>query len=194
MIRDLVLLAAGSGRRFGGDKLLYRVGGIPMIEHACALYAGIPFRRRILVVRPEDDPVAECGQGFGFEILSNPDHEKGIGTSTAVGAKELLRDPVQPDAVLYAVSDQPYLERDTVRRLMDAWEEHPGSICLPLCSGKRGNPVLFPGDLLGELALLDEDIGGKAVIRRHEDRVFPVESVQPMEMKDIDYREEERHE
>ena len=194
MIRDLVLLAAGSGKRFGGDKLLYRVGGVSMIEHACSLYADIPFHRRILVVRPEDAPVAECGRAFGFEILPNPDHERGIGTSTAAGARALLQDPVLPDAVLYAVSDQPYLERETVGRLMAAWENNPGSICLPVCGGKRGNPVLFPGDLLGELALLNTDIGGKAVIRQHEERVIPVEPVQPMEMKDIDYCEEERHE
>lgn len=194
MIFDCVLLAAGSGKRFGGDKLQHPVGGMPMIRHACMLYAGLPFRNRILVVRPGDPVIADCGREFSFRILENPDHERGIGTSTAAGAKELLAEPEQPDAVLYGVSDQPYLSAQTVQLLADAFREHPGSICIPVCGNRRGNPVLFPADLLQELAALDADTGGKAVIRKHEDRVFPVEIEKEREMKDIDYREEDEHE
>ena len=192
MIRDCVLLAAGSGKRFGGDKLLYPVCGVPMIRHACALYGGLPFRNRILVVRPGDAEIAACGREFGFRILENPDHERGIGTSTAAGAGELLREKEIPDAVLYGVSDQPYLTERTVSMLFAAWERNPGSICIPVCGGRRGNPVVFPGDLLPELAVLDGDTGGKTVIRRHEDRTVFVEILSTEELKDIDYCEEEK--
>ena len=189
---DCVLLAAGSGKRFGGDKLQHPVNGIPMIRHACMLYAGLPLRNRILAVRPSDPVIAACGREFAFRVVENPDHEKGIGTSTAVGARELLREPELPDAVLYGVSDQPYLTAETVIRLIDAWEKSPGCICLPACGGRRGNPVLFPGNLLSELVMLDADIGGKTVIRNHEQLVIPVEIENAREMKDIDYADSEK--
>jgi CTP:molybdopterin cytidylyltransferase MocA len=59
----LVLLAAGSSRRFGGDKLQTPIDGVPMLLHALRLYTEEPlqdrFCARILVTQQSRKSLAE---------------------------------------------------------------------------------------------------------------------------------------
>ena len=38
-----VLMASGFGRRFGSNKLLLPVEGVPLVQRALTLYAGVAF-------------------------------------------------------------------------------------------------------------------------------------------------------
>ncbi len=57
-LHTLVILAAGIGRRFGGDKQWAAVGpgGESLLDYAVADAAGAGFRRALLVLRPDVDP------------------------------------------------------------------------------------------------------------------------------------------
>lgn len=171
-----VLLAAGSGRRFGGDKLLYAPDGESMLLHSLRLHEGLDYSVRMLVARPGDSAVIREAEAHGFAVIENPRHLSGIGTSAAAAAEALLALPRQPDGVLYGVCDQPFLTRETVEGLMERFRGDPTRIVAPTCGGKRGNPVLFPGGLLPEFLSLSEDVGGSAIIRQHGDllTLFPV--------------------
>ena len=52
--------------------------------------------------------------------------------------------------------------------------------------GQRGNPVIFPADLLGELAALTGDTGGGMVVKRHRERLLLVAADSPRELFDVD--------
>ena len=47
MAKHLIYLAAGSGRRFGGNKLLYSLEGRPLFSY------GLETLRRVAQLRPE---------------------------------------------------------------------------------------------------------------------------------------------
>ena len=51
----LVLTAAGSSSRFGGDKLAYPIDGKPMLQHALELYTRLEdeFCMRVAVLKPD---------------------------------------------------------------------------------------------------------------------------------------------
>ena len=68
------------------------------------------------------------------------------------------------------------MQAGTVRRIVDAWQEHPNCITAAAHNGKRGNPCLFPSRLFPELCALEADRGGSSVIRRHEDALLLVEA------------------
>ena len=80
------------------------------------------------------------------------------------------------DAILYQVADQPLLRAGTVRRVAEAWQEHPECIAAAAHNGNRGNPCLFPARFFPELCALEADRGGSSVIRRHEDALLLVEA------------------
>ena len=183
-----ILLAAGSGSRFGGDKLRHPVDGASMAERACALHAGLGYASRILVSRPGDAYIADVAKKHGFVLAVNERAAMGIGTSASAGVNALLAQDASVDGALFAVCDQPYLTDRTVLALIRRFLEAPDAIVAPVCGGRRGNPVIFPRALLGEFASLTGDVGGSAIIRAHSDRLLTVPGGDPAEFFDIDTR------
>lgn len=183
-----VLLAAGSGRRFGGDKLLYEVDGAPMIEHALKLFGGLPFCTRVCVTKADAKAVQDMAEAYGFVTAVNPEPERGMGTSAAIGTEAAERLCPALDGLLYAVCDQPYLTALSVERMLAAFSKGPADILALSCCGVRGNPVIFPREFFAELRALDTDVGGGAVIRRHPDRLVLEECAYKNEVEDIDTR------
>ncbi len=181
-----VLLAAGSGRRFGGDKLTHLVEGVSMLERALRLYSGQPYAIRTLVCRPGDAFVAELGARYGFVVVENHNHQKGIGTSAAKGMETLVEHESHLTGAMFGVCDQPYLTAETVERLMARFQEEPDCIVAPQWDGKRGNPVIFPKAVFSEFLELDGDVGGGAVLARHLEllRLVPVSGQR--ELEDVD--------
>lgn len=182
------LLAAGAGRRFGGGKLLYEVGGQSMIARALALYASIPFAARVCVTREEAREVQSLARDHGFSVAVNPDPERGVGTSVALATEALLQADPQLDGILFAVADQPYLTPDSVERLLTAFSKEQTSIAALSFYGTRGNPVVFPNDLFHELSALTEDVGGAKILQQHPERLRLVEADDAQELRDIDTR------
>lgn len=175
-----VLLASGLGRRFGSNKLLTAVEGVPLYRRAMTTLAGAGLDR-LAVCSPYPE-VLEAGEELGFLPLYNPDGAEGISASIRLGVSR-MRDM---DGVLFSVCDQPFLTTNSITRLKDAFQESENAICALSWGGKRGNPVLFPNHLLDELAVLTGDTGGGAVIKRHPARLVLVEAVSQKELADVD--------
>ena len=188
-----LLLAAGTGSRFGGDKLLYPVDGQPMAAHAIQLHAGIPYALRIFVTQRRHAALAEQAAQAGFLVGYNDTPERGIASSIRVAMDLLdgqLIQPdgqlIQPDGLLFGVGDQPRLRRETVLLLLDRFREAPERIVAPVWQGRRGNPVVFPARFREALAHLEGDTGGSAVIRAHPDALLLVPVSDGAELTDID--------
>ena len=188
-----ILLAAGLGTRFGGDKLSAQIGGKPMIAHACELHASLPYALFVAVVRPGDAVVTETA-GRTALLAYNPTPERGIASSVRIGLRTALDAAaargIRLDGALFGVADQPYLSRDTVLRLVERFETEPKRIVAPSApDGKRGNPVIFPEGCFAELLAIEGDHGGGTVIRRHPELLRTVK-VPEEDLRDVDVRPE----
>ena len=89
------------------------------------------------------------------------------------------------DGVLFLVSDQPLLRRESVAELVELWKQQPDKIAALGHGGVRGNPCLFPARFFPELLELREDRGGNTVIRHHEEDLILLE-VDGAELYDVD--------
>ncbi len=183
----LVLTAAGSSKRFGSDKLAYPIDGKPMLLHALELYDRLRerFVSRTVVLKSGAEERRLVAERMEYRVAENPDPERGIASSVAIGTEDALKS--DPDGILYAVGDQPYVSEKTVNALLDAFSKDPTRIAAPTANGRRGNPVLFPKDLFPELLKLSGDVGGSQVIARYRDRLATIE-VPAAELDDIDTR------
>ena len=189
-----VLLAAGCGTRFGGNKLLEPVQGTSLIERAATLHAGIPYALRVLVLPPKDEALMRLVETKPFCLCFNPAPENGISGSVRLGLATALEEAkkrgISLDGVLFSVSDQPNLQAATVQRLLDAFSDAPDCIIAPVSAeGRRGNPAVFPATLFSELLRITGDRGGGTVIRAHPDLLLtcPAEA---LELFDVDTRED----
>lgn len=188
----VILLAAGRASRFGGDKLTFTVNGESMIDHALSLYRASDFSARILTARPQDAVICTAGRKNGWKIAPNDRPEDGISRSIRIGIETLQTAKAPCDGVLFAVADQPYLRRETVLRLRDAFDADPAHIAVLACGRRQGNPAIFPVEYLPALCRLSGDHGGVNVMRAHPQAVRLHDLATPEELSDMDYREERK--
>jgi len=154
-----ILLAAGAGTRFGGGKLLAKLGdGTAVGRRACAnLQAAVD--DVIAVVRPDDDELALELAAAGARVTFCPDAHAGMGASLAHGA----RAAAGADAVIIALADMPWIEPATLQAVADALRRAE-PLVVPRHRGRRGHPVGFGRVHLPALTSLGNDEGAREVI------------------------------
>ena len=125
---------------------------------------------------------------FGqLELASQQEHhpEDGISSSVKIG----LNASLDADAVLFTVSDQPWLTSETICELIHVFLNTSKGIACVSCQGKMGNPCIFDRKYYNELLSLEGDKGGKKVIMKHLDDTQIYEIEAGRELEDIDYCE-----
>jgi molybdenum cofactor cytidylyltransferase len=160
-----ILLAAGRGRRFdpsgAQDKLLQILPGGEPVVVASARHLLHVLPRVIAVVPPRDRGVAAALRALGCEMTVCPDADTGMGASLAHAIAASL-----PDAQgwVIALGDMPFVDTATVKALCDALAAGAG-IAVPVCEGRRGNPVGFGALHLPALLALTGDEGARRIVR-----------------------------
>ncbi|WP_440940164.1 nucleotidyltransferase family protein [Immundisolibacter sp.] len=175
-----ILLAAGAGRRFGGDKLLAPLHGRALVLHAlAALHPAVD--RVIAVVRPGAGALADALEQAGAQVVECPRATLGMGHSLACGA-----DHAPPAArLLVSLGDMPAVRPDTIRRVRRALERG-AVIVVPTHHGHRGHPVGFAPALQRELTRLVGDQGARALLQRHAADVREIAVDDPGILHDVD--------
>ena len=110
-----VLLAAGAGSRFGGGKLLAKIGGRPLIEVTLDGLRGAPVDETILVVGTEVERLRSVSTAYGARVVENQEWAEGMSTSVRVG---LAACSPGSRAAVVALADQPLVGAEAVRRLV----------------------------------------------------------------------------
>lgn len=178
-----VVLAAGNAARFGANKLTAAVNGKMLIEHA--LDALPTDELGPICVVTQYDAVERLARARGFRCARNDQPQDGLSRSVRLGTQAI---EAECSAIVYLVSDQPLLRRESVSSLLRFARAHPGHIVAAARDGKRGNPCLFPARFFPTLCALSGDVGGSAVIRQNEDALLLFE-VGAQELADVDTRE-----
>ncbi len=186
-----MILAAGLSTRMGRQKLLIRVGGIPVITRVVRAALGSRLNRIILVTGPTNSELLESlgpeNVNARLLIAVNERPEEGMSSSLKTGmmmvAKEML-------GIMVILGDQPFLTSAIINRLLDEFNKQTDCIVAPMVQGRRSNPVIFPADLFPELRMVRGDMGGKSVLQRNPERVVGIEMGGYYDDKDLDTPED----
>lgn len=173
-----VVMAAGNGSRFGGNKLAASFHGKELARYALE---AIPETVADRVVVTQYEEIAALAAEYGVPSVRNLHPEWGISYTIRLGTEHLQR----CDGILYMVSDQPLLRRASVERVVAGFLRYPGCIAALSHNGRRGNPCLFPRAFFPELCALKGDVGGSQIIRRHPERLRLIEA-EARELEDVD--------
>jgi len=180
-----ILLAAGFSRRFGEqNKLLMTFRGKPLARHTLDLVCGMGCFEKVFFVYA-DETVAALAQGLEVTTVYNPEPEKGQGGSARLGLTAAARiSGAEPDYYMFFPCDQPLLDQDTVRLLLDA--ACPGSITEPSCPGGNHSPSLFSASFTDELLALKQGEHPRLLKARHPQALITVKIADPAPLADID--------
>lgn len=186
MAKHLILLAAGSARRFGSNKLLRPLNGKPLYAHGLAalLEAAKTRPAADVTVVSRTPEILAAARTAGARAVESPLSEQGL-SFTIKAALDSLEPLAESDYLLFAVADQPYLTAASVAALLE--KAAPPTLGATLCFGdKVGSPTLFSALLAKDLRALEGDSGGRAVLRTLGENCLRVQAGSEKELEDID--------
>jgi CTP:molybdopterin cytidylyltransferase MocA len=161
----ILLLAAGrSSRMKGRDKLLEQIDGEPLLRLMAqrATKAGVPVR---VVLGPDQPNRRAVLPGLDVEVVEARGDD-GMAASIRAGVAGLS------GPVLLTLADMPEITAHNLYLMITLAGQAPGAILRAATQdGRPGHPVLFPADLLPDLARLSGDTGAKGVLQREARRV-----------------------
>jgi molybdenum cofactor cytidylyltransferase len=128
----IVVLAAGSARRMGRQKLLLPIDGQPMLMRVMAAAAAWPI---VVVAGPE---VAATLGPQSARIIINEHPERGMAHSLALADAAIAGD--EPIAVL--LGDMPDISAATIATVVSAYNEST-DIVVPRSGTRLTHPVIF---------------------------------------------------
>ena len=175
-----ILLASGFSKRFGGqNKLLLPFRGKPLARYTLELATEIGFSGGVFFITASDEVAALANDLPGVKLIKNSAPDKGRRESVRLGVEA-----ADADYYLFFVCDQPFLDGDTVRRILE--ERQPGCITEPRFNGKPGNPCLFSRSFRDELLSLGEGETPRLIKERHPEAIRAVELTNPLALEDVD--------
>src|SRR4051794_7868582 len=176
-----VILAAGAGTRFGGDKLLAPLDGQPIIRHVvdAAIAAGLD---PIVVVEPPTGALAAVDLRPARRVV-NPNPGEGLSSSVRLGLRAAEADAdVTIEAAVILPGDQPRVDPSTIRALLDAAGSSPRT---PFIVARHAdgspNPILARRSIWRLADELAGDRGFGPVLATHPEivREIRVEAANP---------------
>ncbi len=174
-----LVLAAGSGSRYGGPKALVEYEGSRLVDRAVRLLSAGGCDPVVVVSGAVPLSVA------GAIVVHNPGWATGMGSSLRAGLRALSWSAA--DAVVVALVDQPWIGVEAVTRLRAAWASGSVSVAVATYDGRRGNPVLLARSVWPEVAALaDGDVGARPFMRAHPELVTPVDCTGTGTSADVD--------
>jgi molybdenum cofactor cytidylyltransferase len=163
-----VVLAAGRGSRFGGDKLLVPWHGQPLLAHTVAAVRGAVDAGALAggcVVAPAGHTrLQQLARDAGFTPIENPAPAEGLAGSLrlGIGWLEKVAPADTPAAAVICLGDQPLVRPPVVARLVATWGGGRVAAVRPRYGGapdEPGHPTLVDRSLWPLAAHLAGDSG-----------------------------------
>lgn len=174
-----VVMGSGKSERFGKNKLLEKIDGVPMIEILLKKLKELPFKN--IFVTYKDKEIFEICKKYKVIPLENKKYFLGQSESIKLGTEN-----IKDENIMFFTGDIPFLKEETIFKIIS---EFDGRITIPVVNGKRCSPVIFPNKYKEELLSLSGDVGGREIIKKEKKLNF-IEFFDKKQFMDIDRKED----
>ncbi len=184
---DAIILAAGSSKRMGTNKMGLEISGQTVLSRAITEAVKSALNKIVVVTRhPEDfNEFVKCSDDLPPRLVRivNNNSEFGMSYSIKLGLASISS---ETDAAMIILADQVRLNFSVINSLVSASLQNPGKIIAPTIKGRRTNPVIFPSDLLVELNQITGDKGGREILTSNSGMLKTVEFGETYDDSDLD--------
>ncbi len=184
----VVVLAAGvSSRMRGADKLLEKVGGVPLLRRL--LDEGHKSQADgVYVVLPKAGFEARREWVRGENVIENAQSDEGMAASIRVAVQALAQ---EYEGIIFVLGDMPEIDAGHLDRLIAAYSAADGREIVRAASrdGVAGHPVLFGRRFFEPLLQIEGDAGAKGLIGSAREFLEIVRFEDDAPIVDLDTRE-----
>jgi molybdenum cofactor cytidylyltransferase len=181
-----VILAAGSSKRLGFNKLTLRIDSEAVIRRAVTPFVEAALGDVIVVAGSDITPVTRALEGLDVRVIPNEDHRQGM-SSSVKAVIPLISDA---EAVFFHLGDKPFVKKELLFAMIDRYRERGTNIIIPIHDGMKGHPVLMRfAPYRGEMERLKGDKGLREVIEKYSSDVLFIEGEEGI-LFDIDTAED----
>jgi molybdenum cofactor cytidylyltransferase len=157
-----VVLAAGSSRRMGQNKLLLRMEGETLVARVARRAAAAGLNPVIVVLGHEAERVRLALEGVACRTVVNDGHARGQASSFRAGIAAL---PEATRAAVVLLADMPRVTVEMIAALVARYREAPAPLVISEYEGVAAPPTLYDRSLFSDI--LSSDTPGRDVVRRH---------------------------
>jgi molybdenum cofactor cytidylyltransferase len=169
---DTVILAAGSSRRLGFNKLFLSVNGEPVLTRTLRTFLDLPIGTIFVVTGYERERVEHLLKGAPVVLVHNSSFEQGMATSVRAVLPFLDAD----HGLFLHLGDKPFVKRETLGKMIESFAGKTHPIIIPVYQGQKGHPVLIDVmPYLDEMRILEGDTALKPIIEKHSQDILYVE-------------------
>lgn len=179
-----IILASGFSRRMGQNKLLMKINEETIIEKVIKEVKKSEIEKIYIVTNNED--IKNIAYKLDINVVENKDAIKGQSEGIKAGVKAIKEN----GDFMFFCGDQPFIDFITINNLIYKSKINEDKIIVPTFKNRKGNPVIFPRNFRLDLLKLEGDIGGRYIIKAHNDKVVFFEVNKELFLKDIDNYEE----
>ncbi len=164
-----VVLAAGSSKRFGRQKLTHLYYGKPLLQWPIDLLkkSGGEFKKILIISRSLDLRLLKTDN---FEIVINENAEKGLSTSVSLSIS--IASSSGSNGLILLLGDMPRISTDLLKKVIFMGKER---IVFPSHDGIKGFPVFLPSKYFSEVNVLSGDVGLRKLIALHKNETVSFE-------------------
>jgi molybdenum cofactor cytidylyltransferase len=175
-----IVLAAGSARRFGSDKLSARFRGEPLVHHAIRAARAAPVEQVVVV----------CGERLDIGDWPGSPRVTDLRVASSALSESLkagLAATGAADGVFVFLGDMPLIPHGVAALLAARLDGHFAVV--PRYGGANGHPVLLSRSAFAQAAKLSGDEGAGRLLRQRPDVVF-VDLAEEAILLDVDCAED----
>ena len=162
-----VVLAAGSSRRMGHNKLLLEFDGEALVRRTVRVALAAELEPILVVLGHEAARVEAALAGLPFEPIMNRDHAQGMSGSLRLGIANV---PESAGAAVVLLADMPHVTATMIRELVARYTQGGAALVVSQYGEVIAPPALYDAGLFADFAPLDGDESGRQVIQKNWDR------------------------
>ena len=175
-----IILAAGKGKRFGEPKAFAKIDNMSFLDLSISKLCSLNIAEILVVVKEK------INLNFNnIKQVINIRHNAPMLSSIYEGIKN--SDMKTSGYMIYPV-DYPYIGKDTLERLINAYSRNTDKVIMPIYQGMSGHPVIIPASLADKINDVELEGGLGALIKNSHIEVEYIEVPDEGILKNINYK------
>jgi molybdenum cofactor cytidylyltransferase len=182
-----IVLAAGESKRMKVPKMLLPYRDKTIIEKVIEKVISSGIEKVIVVLGSGKDDILKVTESMPVTNCYNDNYKQGMLSSVKCGFRKLDE---KCKAALIFLGDQPGIDPDVIKTLIEAYSKSGKGIVIPVFNKKRGHPLIIDSKYRDEIAGIDESGTLRDMVHKFKDDVQEVKVKTLTILKDIDTQED----